>query len=137
MSAQVYIRTVEAQGQTIRVTGGITLTGSYVAGGDPLNFTGGGTLPALQDPAFVGLIPAAISSNLTDLTVASQGGNLVNNFVATLTKTGTPATCNPATGAKLKICAASSFGTEFTAGAYSAALLADNIAFEATFIKLL
>lgn len=137
MAAQVQITNVNGIGSSIYVTFNVVLTGSYVAGGDPLNFTSGGTLPATADPTFIGLLAGVEGTSLLNVDVWSQGGNIVNQLVAIVTKSGTPTTINPATGAKLKIGAASGFGTEFSAGAYSAGLLADIITGMAVFTKMI
>jgi hypothetical protein len=131
MAAVVSIQTVDALGAEIYVSFNVNLSGSYVAGGDILNFTSGGTNPAIQDPAYIGLIAAIESSQLLQLDVWSQGGNLINQIVANKVSS------NPATGGKIKIGAASGFGTEFSAGAYSAGLLADSLTGFAIFTKML
>lgn len=116
MPLQVKIQTVDALGAEIYVSFNLTPSGSYTQsiGGDPMNFTGSGTLPAVQDPAYIGLLPSVISSQLLQVDVWSQGGNLVRQYV--VNKTGT----SPANGSALKISAASTFGTEQTTTTYAA-----------------
>ena len=105
------------------MSGVLILSGNYVAGGDTINFA-----TAVQDPNFTGLTPVIPSSQPPqDLDCWSIGGNLLNQYCAVV---GTSQTNN-----KLKVSAASTFGSEFSAGAYSAAILADTIAFQANFKK--
>lgn len=137
MAAQVQITNISSAGQSIYVTFNIVLTGSYPTGGDPLNFTPSGTLPVIADPTFIGIAPVIESSSLLTIDINSVNGNLVNQFTPIVTKSGTPTTINPATGVKLKISAASIFGTEFSAGAYSATLLADLVTGMAVFTKMI
>jgi hypothetical protein len=68
----------------------------------------------------------------------SQGGNVGRTYVPSITKTGTPATVNPATGVKMKVNSAQgTYGTEHSASAYDADILADTITGWALFTKLL
>jgi hypothetical protein len=123
MAISVSIQTVDAFDNCVVVSGKLLATGSYVTGGDTVNFT-----TAVQDPLFQGLQPSIPSSQPpSQFLVQSQGGNLVNTYSAII---GTQQT-----NCKLKVSAASTFGTEFSAGAYSAAILADNIGFSAVFPK--
>jgi hypothetical protein len=101
----------------IYIQGQFKLTGNYPAGGDVIDWTTLGFLPG--------------STQCLQASAWSINGNLVNQFVPV----GSGSTALNAW--KLKISAASSFGTEFTAGAYSAALLADTVAFVAVFRKFL
>ena len=123
MAIVVSIQNVDALDNMVQVTGKLILSGSYVTGGDTVNFA-----TAVQDPLFTGLQPNIPSSQPPfNFDAWSQGGNLLNSFAAVI---GTAQT-----NCKLKISAASTFGTEFSAGAYSAALLADDVAFMAIFPK--
>jgi hypothetical protein len=119
MAAQVQIQSIDAAGQNIYVVFKVVLSGSYPTGGEPLNFTGSGTLPVIQDPTFIGLVAAIESSSLLQISVESQGGNLSFQYAAIITAAGTPATINPQTGVKLKISVDGTFGTEHSAAAYS------------------
>ena len=58
-----------------------------------------------------------------------MNGNLLNQYTTVL---GTAQN-----NSKLKVSAASTFGTEFSAGAYSAAILANVIGFSANFKKFI
>lgn len=123
MATQVNIVSVQAVGQQLRVAFNLVLTGSYVTGGDTVDFT-----KALQDTTYVGLLAGIESSQgPISLDIWDAGGNIAN-------------TLNPVKGSamnnsKLKI--QSAFNTEFSAGAYSAGLLAAVIEGEAIFPKLL
>lgn len=125
MAAVVKILSISAAGPQLRVLFNITLSGNYPAGGDIIDFT-----QATKDPNFQG-ISEVVESSLApqNLDVWDQGG-LINNQVTAIRGT-TPANC------KVKIGAAASFGTEFSAGAYSAALLAATLTGEAVFAKLI
>lgn len=143
MAAQVQITNVDASTQSIYVTFNVVLSGSCPSGGDPLNFTGGGTLPAIADPQFVGLLPAVESSSLLQIDVWSQGGASINgansvNYSPVVTKSGTPSTINPATGVKLKVAAlGASPTTEHSATSYESQYTGDSITGMAVFTKLL
>jgi len=143
MAAQVQIQSVDAAGQNIYVVFKVVLSGNYVAGGDPLNFTGGGTLPATQDPAFIGLVAAIESSSLLQISVESQGGAQIagastTNYSSLVSPSGSPTTINPQTGVKLKVQAlGNNFSVEHAAAAYEAAYLNDIITGFAVFNKLL
>ena len=101
----------------IYIAGTIKLTGNYTASGDKIDWTTLGFLPG--------------TTACLQCSVWSATGNLLNQFLAV----GSITTALNAW--LLKISAASTFGTEFSAGAYSAALLADTVAFTAAFRKLL
>lgn len=146
MAAQVNITAVDAAGQFIIVCFNVVLTGAYPTNGDPLNFTGSGTLPVAADPGYVGPLPAVESSNLLQVDVWSQGRGSINganstNYDPSVTKSGTPATINPQTGVKLVVAALQAQGTakdaEHTASNYEAAYLNDIITGQAVFTKLL
>ncbi len=106
------------------VSGVLILTGNYPTGGDTVDFTAG-----VADPALVGGAGPFIDSSLAveNFDAWSQGGNLANGFF--------PVVGTTQKNCKLKI--VSAFNTELNAGAYPAALLADNIAFMAIFSNLL
>ena len=140
MSAQVQFTNVDATGATIYATFNVILTGSYVTGGDPLNFTGGGTLPATADPAFVGLLAGIISSNLINVDVWSMGGNSVsaaNQTIYTAACTKVSNVITPATGVKRKVAALASPSTqaEHAASSYEAGYTGDVITGMAVFTK--
>lgn len=142
MAAQVQIQSIQANAAMIYVTFAVVLSGNYPTGGDPLNFTSGGVLPAIQDPAYIGMAAAIESSNLLNIDVWSQGGAGVSgaNTVAynpVRTTSGSPATCNPATGVKLKCGVLNTYGTEHAAAGYEAAYTGDQITGMAVFQKLL
>lgn len=121
----VSIQSVNAFDNIVNVSGVLILSGSYVSGGDTVNFT-----TAVQDANFTGLTPVIPSSQPPqDFDAWSENGNLVNQYCTVLGTTQA--------NSKLKISAASTFGTEFSAGAYSAAILADTIAFQANFKKFI
>jgi hypothetical protein len=122
-ATSVSITKVISDGQNCTVFFNLPLTGNYVAGGDTVNFE-----TAVQDPAFQGnavQIPA--SQAPVSLDIWDAGGNLLNQVNPILGTT--QANC------KVKFGAASTFGTEFAAGAYSAALLAAKLEGQAVFHK--
>jgi hypothetical protein len=131
MAAQVSIQTVDALGAEIYVSFNVALSGNYPAGGDVLNFTSGGVLPATQDPAYIGLVAAVESSQLLQMDVWSQGGNLARDYTAS------KVSVNPATGAKIKMNSVRGASTELTAGAYPADVTADTVTGFAIFTKML
>lgn len=143
MSAQVNINSVDATGSVIVVSGFIVLSGSYVSGGDPLNFTSFGTLPVAADPTYVGLLPAVESTGCLNIDVWSMNGSSINgsnstNYDTVVTKTGTPSQINPQTGIKLKVGALSATpSTEHSAASYESQYTGDVIAFMAVFQKML
>ncbi|HEX3156798.1 MAG TPA: hypothetical protein VHV32_19370 [Candidatus Angelobacter sp.] len=136
MAAQVQITNVDASTQSIYVTFNVVLSGSYPTGGDLLNFA-----TATADPQFVGLLAAVESSSLINIDVWSMGGGTIgaSNLVSydpVVTKSGTPATINPASGIKLKVSALSAT-TEHAAGAYESQYTGDIITGMAVFTKLI
>jgi hypothetical protein len=142
MAAQVQFTNVDATGDAIYATFNVVLSGSYIVGGDPLNFTGNGTLPATADPAFVGLLAQVMSSNLINVDVWSQGGAAISaanqtGYTSACTKTSN--VINPQTGVKLKVAALASpsTSTEHAAGAYEAGYTGDLITGMAVFTKML
>lgn len=140
-AAQVQINNVDATGACVAVTGYIVLSGNYVTGGDPLNFTGSGTLPAIADPSFVGILAAIESSGLLNLDVWSMGGSMIGGSNSTdydvnCTKSGSPAIISPQTGAKLKVGALGATPTtEHAANGYESQYTGDIVAFMAIFTK--
>lgn len=123
MAATATITKVVASEQDCTIYFNVALSGSYVAGGDTVNL-----VTAAQDAAFVGLV-ATVPSSTAPLSFAiwDAGGNIVNSV--TPVKGTTPA------NGKVKFSAASTFGTEFSAGAYSAALLSATLQGMAVFNK--
>jgi len=140
MPAQVSLQTVDALGAEIYVSFNVALSGNYVVGGDPLNFTSGGVLPATQDPAYIGLLAAVESSQLLQLDVWDQSGNAING-ANTINVAAVKASTSPATGAKIKVAALAAQGTakdaEHTASAYEAAYTGAQITGFAIFSKLM
>lgn len=123
MALQVNIVSIEPVGPNLRVIFNVGVTGSYVSGGDTLDFT-----KALKDPSFIGIAEQIIASQgPLSLDVWSQGGNVADAIF-------------PIRGAALnnsKVKFASSFGGELAAGAYPAGITGDTIGGEAVFAKLL
>jgi len=124
MPLAVQIDNIECGNDSIFVTGRLIPSGNYPAGGDTVDFTN-----TTASTFFTG-VSAAIPSAQPPVQFGawSQNGNLLNQFV--------PIIGSAMNNSKLKISAASSFGTDFGANPYSAALLADVITFSATFKKL-
>lgn len=140
MAAQVSIQTVDALGAQIYCTFNVALSGNYVTGGDPLNFTSGGTLPATQDPAYIGLVAAIESSTLLQLDVWDQSGNAING-ANTINVAAVKSSTSPATGAKIKAAALQAQGTakdqEHAASSYEASYTGALITGFAVFTKML
>lgn len=140
MPAQVSLQTVDALGAEIYVSFNVALSGNYPTGGDPLNFTSGGTLPATQDAAFVGLLAAVESSQLLQLDVWDQSGAAING-ANTINVAAVKSSANPATGGKIKVAALQTQGTskdaEHAASAYEAAYTGASITGFAIFSKLM
>lgn len=138
MAAQVQINSILPFGNVILAAGFIVLSGNYSSGGDLLNFAA-----ALQDPSFIGLVPAIESTSLLNLDVWSMNGSGINgsnstNYNVRTQSTGSPAMINPASGVKLKVAALSATpSTEHAAAAYEAQYTGDVIAFMAVFTKML
>ena len=125
MSAIVNIVKIVADGQDCTVFFNLPLTGSYVTGGDTVDFT-----KAVQDATFQGFsiqIPASAAPVQFDVWDAS--GNILNQIA--------PVIGTSQSNCKIKIGAASTYGTEFSAGAYSAGLLASKLEGFAVFHKLI
>ena len=135
MPLQVSLQTVDALGAEIYVSFNLTPSGSYTTGigGDPMNFTASGTLPVIQDAAYIGLVAAVITSALLQVDAWSQGGNLKRQYVANKKST------SPATGANLVLSASSTFGTEQTTATYASLtdVTADVLTGFAIFTKML
>jgi hypothetical protein len=105
----------------LRVGFNIAATGSYVTGGDTVNFS-----TASQDPLFQGMVAAIESlSAPIDLDIWDAGGDVTYILAAVIGATA--ATC------KLKI--ASSLGSEIS-GAYPVGITGGKIIGEAVFNKL-
>lgn len=127
MAAQVSITSLDAGGAQIYVSFNIALSGSYPTGGDALNFSPTGTLPVTGDATYIGLLPQIMGSSIIQIDVWSQGGNLLFQYTPIVTKSGTPSTIALQTGVKLKVSTSATFGTEHSAGAYEAGIIADSI----------
>jgi hypothetical protein len=140
MAAQVSLQTVDALGAEIYVTFNVALSGNYPTGGDPLNFTSGGTLPATQDAAYIGLVAAVESSQLLQLDVWDQSGAAING-ANTINIAAVKSSSNPATGGKIKAAAIQAQGTskdaEHAASGYEPAYTGAQITGFAVFSKLL
>lgn len=110
-------------GTQVRVGFKLAPSGTYVTGGDTVNFAA-----AQGDPAFVGTVPDIVALGPPLLfDVWSNGGNITTFYVPLLGTTQA--------NAKLKV--ASALTTEITgAAAYPASVLADTIVGEATFNAL-
>lgn len=137
MSAQVSLQSVDALGAEIYVSFNVALSGNYVTGGDPLNFTSGGTLPATQDPGYIGLVAAIESSQLLQLDVWDQSGAAINagNSIAVA---AVKSSVNPQTGAKIKASGpAANPTTEHAAAPYESQFTGASITGFAIFTKLL
>jgi len=143
MAAQVSIQALDAAGQNTYVVFGIALSGNYVTGGDPLNFTANNPLPVTQDPLFIGLVAAVESSQLVQLDVWDQSGNAINgaNTINVVPIKPAGVGVNPNGGGKIKVAALAAQGTakdvEHAASAYEAAYTGANLTGFAMFTKLL
>ena len=120
MANTVTITSFEGSGMNYLITFKIVLSGSYVqvaSGGEVLNF-----LSATVDPAYAGSAGVMAGfSNQTPIALDawSTNGNLTRQYM--IVKGSINGGC------KLKISAASSFGTEFAAGAYASDITSDII----------
>jgi hypothetical protein len=119
MALQVQITRVATVGMMLRVTFNVIPSGSYVTGGDTLDFS-----KAISDSTFFGNVPY-INSTLgpVELDVWDQGGNIANGVF--------PVLGSLQNNCKLKF--TSAFNTELSAGAYPAAITGSKIAGEAIF----
>lgn len=122
MALAVTITYVLRAGSQLRIGFKLAPSGTYVTGGDTVNFS-----TATADPTFVGMVPQveALGAPLS-LDIWSQGGNITTVYVPLVGLTA--ATC--------KMKGYSALTTEFTAAAYPASALADTIVGEATFNSL-
>lgn len=121
MATSVSITKVIADGQDCTVYFNLPLSGSYVTGGDTVDFT-----KAVQDAAFVGqaaIVPSSLAP--VSLQIWDASGNILNQIA--------PVLGSAQNNCKVKFGAASTFGTEFAAGAYSAGLLASKLEGQAVF----
>lgn len=124
MALAVSITYAAKIGSQIRIGFKLTPSGTYVTGGDTVNFA-----TATQDPLFVGEVAyvAAVGQPL-NWDAWTNGGNITTQYAPVV---GT----SPAAGNKLKVL--TSLGSEATGGsAYPASVLADTIVGEATFNSL-
>lgn len=125
MPVSVSIQNINAQNNgAIVVTGKLIFSGNYPTGGDTVDFTA-----AVADPALVGGAGPFIESSLPPMNFDawSQTGLLADAYLPVI---GTTQKNN-----KVKVVTA--FGTELGAGAYPAAVIADNVGFQASFFKLI
>lgn len=132
MAVVLTIQTVDALGAEIYVSFNVALSGNYPTGGEVLNFA-----TAAADVSYVGLLASIMSSDLLQVDVWSQGGNLAFQYAPIVTKAGSPSVINPATGVKLKVSASATFGTEHAASAYEAGITGDLITGFAIFTKMI
>lgn len=124
MAATVQINAVEGSGQFIIAYFTVVLSGSYVQGGDTVNF-----LTAIQGSGFIGQAGPWLPSSgnpIIDLDFWSVGGNLSNTYTPVIgTGASALSTC------KIKVTTGSAGGasgyTELGAGAYPAAVTGDTI----------
>jgi hypothetical protein len=111
MSLAITISSVDSDQNSFYARGKLTASGSYSTGGDTLDFSGQGSIPAAQPP-----IQVWVGGSTGDA-YAWIAGSALNS-------------------GKVKINTAA--GTELAAGAYPARITGDtNIQFEAVFSKLL
>jgi hypothetical protein len=124
MALAVTITYVADMGTQTRVGFKLAPSGTYVTGGDTINFA-----TASQDPGFVGNVAQVVALGPPiSLDAWSNGGNITTFYVPVV---GT----SPAAGNKLKV--GTALGSEATGGsAYPASVLADTIIGEATFNHL-
>ena len=123
MAIAMTITKVAKIGNEYRIGFKLAFSGTYVTGGDTVDFT-----KATADPAFVGMIPQimALGAPLS-WDVWSNGGNITTFYGEVL---GT-------TLANQKLKVASALTTEITgAAAYPASVLADTVVGEASFVAL-
>jgi hypothetical protein len=125
MAMQVQITYAGKIGSSFRIGFVLVPSGSYVAGGDTVNFT-----TAIADPDFVGTIPQveALGPPI-NFDVWSDAGNTAVGYFAV---EGT-------TQANCKVKVVTAFNTEASAGLYSsvaASVLTDSIVGEASFNAL-
>lgn len=123
MAAKVSILGIEPVGPHNRVQFKVILSGSYVTGGDILDFT-----QAVIDAAFQGSAAQIDSSQApVQMDIWSQGGNITDTYF--------PVVGTSQSNCKFK--AASSFNGELAASAYPASMTGDTIVGEALFLKML
>jgi hypothetical protein len=123
MATQVSITKVIADDQDCTVYFNLILSGNYLAGGDTVNFE-----TPVQDPAFEGNVAEIPASQPpVSLDFWDVSGQLTNQIAAVLGATQATS--------KIKFGAASTFGTELAAGAYSATILGFKIEGQAVFHK--
>lgn len=129
MSIQVSIQSIDATGPDVVVKGKLIPSGNYVgsgfnggAGGDVVDFT-----KAVLDPLLQGVADRIPSSKAPyQFVVWSQGGVLGQSYGSQIGSGQN--NCKFVLGS-------TTFNTEQSSGAYPAAVLADNIGFEAVFPK--
>ena len=113
------------------VEGVLLPTGNYPngVGGDVVDFTGVASVISFG-PSFTGPANSITSSFIKQLWAGSQAGVLGFQYVGNVV-TG----ANAPSGARLKVSALNTFGTELAGGAYPAGVTGDTIGFQATFKK--
>jgi hypothetical protein len=125
MALLATIAYVDATGPVIRVGFKLAASGNYPSGGDTVNLAA-----ATQDPSFVGMVPQieALGAPLC-IDIWDQSGVAYqyqfNAIVGTAQSNG-----------KMWMSASASFGTQFTPGAYPAAVTGATLVGEAVFAKL-
>ena len=129
MSVAIQIDNIDGSANgDIFVEGELVLSGGYVSGGDTVDFTGVNSTVSVG-PNFSGVTSQITSSFLKQFWIGSKAGLLSYQYL------GIVPTGNSPSGAKFKIGASATFGTELSAGAYAAGLTGDVIQFQATFKK--
>ena len=129
MSVAIQINNIDgsANGELF-VEGILVPSGSYVTGGDSVDFTGVSST-ITKGTGFSGIADSITSQFLKQFWVGSSAGLLTYQYAGIV-----PASNSPS-GAKLKCGASATFGTELSAGAYPAGITGDTIQFQATFKK--
>jgi hypothetical protein len=123
MALAVTITKAGKFGAEYRIGFKLTPSGTYITGGDTVNFA-----TATVDPSFVGVHPQVIALGAPlQFDAWTNGGNITTEYAPVLGTT--QANC------KLKVL--TGLGTEATGGAaYPASVLADTIVGEASFVAL-
>jgi hypothetical protein len=128
MSVAIQINNIDASANgDVFVEGTLSVSGSYVAGGDTVDFTGVNSTitKGVNFTGVADIIPSAQAPK--QFWVGSQAG-LIGYQYSPIIGSG-PSNC------KLKI-GGTTWNSELSASSYPAALTGDTIAFQATFKKL-
>lgn len=116
----------ERTGPFIKTKHKLTFSGSYVSGGDVFDFTNGGVNSAVP-PLGIRLVFPSVDAGGAASSVSNVGGN----YIAVPPAGAVPST--NFTGWKLKIWTGA--GAEYSAGAYGADVLTDDVFVEAVWAK--